>query len=102
MQPIVFKDRVTLEERKNGYGSNPEPKTVNSREVWGCVSLPSFTAKTNAESVGIKADLAAHLYRSDYLSGNYTHITINDVRYKIESATTSINDLFVKLTVSRA
>lgn len=101
MQPIVFKDRVTLEERRQGYGSNPEHKTVDSRTVWGCVSLPSFTAKTNAESVGIKADLSVHLYRSDYLRGNYTHLTINSVRYKIESTTTSINELFVKLTVSR-
>ena len=101
MQPIVFKDRVTLEERKQGYGSNPEPKTVNSRTVWGCVSLPSMTTKTNAESIGIKADLSVHLYRSEYSSGNYTHISINEIRYKIESVTTSINSLFVKLTVSR-
>lgn len=101
MQPIVFKDRINLEERKNGYGSNPEPKTVDSRKVWSCVSLPSLTAKTNAESVGIKADLSVHLHRSDYSSGNYTHISFNNVRYKIESVTTSINDLFVKLTVSK-
>lgn len=101
MQAIVFKDRVTLEERKQGYGSNPEPKTVNSRTVWGCVSLPSMTTKTKAESIGIKADLSVHLYRSEYSSGNYTHISINEIRYKIESVTTSINELFVKLTVSR-
>ena len=100
MQAIVFKDRVTLEERKQGYGSNPEPKTVNSRTVWGCVSLPSMTTKTKAESIGMKADLSVHLYRSEY-SRNYTHISINEIRYKIESVTTSINELFVKLTVSR-
>lgn len=101
MQPIVFKDRITLEERRQGYGSNPEPKTLKSRTVWGCVTIPSLTSKVNAESIGIKTDLTIHVYRAEYLSGNYTHININDTRYKIESATSSINNLFVKLEVSR-
>lgn len=101
MQNIVFKDRIKLEKRKNGYGSCPEPQTVAEKDVWACVNLPSFYTKSRAESMGIKVDLTIHLYRKDFLSDNYTHISFNDERYGIESVTTSINDLFVKLSVSR-
>ena len=50
MQNIVFKDRIKLEKRKNGYGSHPEPQTVAEKDVWACVCLPSMTTKTTALS----------------------------------------------------
>lgn len=102
MQSIVFKDHIKLEKRKNGYGSHLEPHTVAEKDVWACVCLPSMTTKTSALSVGISVDLTIHVFRNEYFSGDYTHILYNDERYKIESATTSINNLFVKLSVSRA
>ena len=91
MQNIVFKDRIKLEKRKNGYGSHPEPQTVAEKDVWACVCLPSMTTKTTALSVGI----------SEYMGESYTHILYNNERYKIESATASINNLYIKLSVSR-
>lgn len=101
MQNIVFKDKIKLEQRQNGYGSHPEPQTVAENEVWACVCLPSMTSKVNAQSVGIKSDFVIHLYRNEFESGSYTHVFFNDKRYKIESVTTSSNNLFVKITVSR-
>lgn len=101
MQSIVFKDRIKFEKRKNGYGSHPEPHTIAEKDVWACVCLPSMTSKTSALSAGISVDLTIHIFRNDFLSESYTHILYNGERYKIESATASINNLFVKLSVSR-
>lgn len=67
MQNIVFKDRIKLEKRKNGYGSHPEPQTVAEKDVWACVCLPSMTTKTTALSVGISVDLTIHMFRNEYM-----------------------------------
>lgn len=97
---ITLNHKATLLRIKSAYGHTNEQEEAQ-QPIWCCAGLPSTSTKINAESVGIKADLIVHCYRKDYDKINPTHIDIDNIQYKIAATGSSINDLFVKLTVTR-
>lgn len=101
MKPTTMSDIVILLQISDGQGHYSDDEILQSRIVWASVKDTSTSTKINAQSVGIKADLAVHCWRREFEQYPYTHIQIGNLRYKIVSTGTSDNDLKVKLTVSR-
>lgn len=97
---ITFNRRAVLSSVRPAYGHSGATETAR-RNIKCCVGMPSTSTKINAESVGIKADLIVHCYRKDFDAVNPTHIEIDGTKYKISATGASLNDLFIKLTVSR-
>ena len=97
---ITFNRKAVLSSVKTAYGHSGDTETAQ-REIYCCVGMPSTSTKISAETVGIKADLIVHCYRKDFDKINPTHIEIDGVKYKISATGASINDLFIKLTVTK-
>lgn len=97
---ITFNRRAVLSSVRPAYGHSEAADTAR-RNIYCCVGMPTTSIKISSESVGIKADLIVHCYRRDFDAVNPTHIEIDGTKYKISATGTSINDLFIKLTVTR-
>lgn len=97
---ITLNQKAILIKIKSAYGHANEQEEAQ-QPIYCCVGLPSTSAKINAESAGIKADLIVHCWRKDFGKINPTHIDINGIRYKIAATGSSINDLFIRLTITR-
>ena len=50
---------------------------------------------------GFQTDKIIHLWRRDFESDTFTHVIVDNVEYRIENIGSSINDLFVKLSLAR-
>lgn len=100
--PLSMNEIVTLLYIKDGYGHGNESVILKSRIVWGCVKYVGTSIKLTAASAGIKADLFVHLWRKEFEENPYTHIELDGKRYKITATGASVNDEYVKLTVSKS
>lgn len=101
MKPTTMNNIVTLMQIREGQGHYAKDDILQSTIVWASIKDVSTSAKINAQSVGIKADITVHCWRKEFDKYPYTHVDISGIRYKIVSTGTSDSDLKVKLTVSR-
>ncbi len=101
MSAMAMRNIITLLQIEEGYGHGRGNKIVNSMVVWGKAEDISTTSKVSALSAGIQADLVVHLWKREFKKYPFTHIVVDNVRYKIISTGTSMNNLLVKLTVMR-
>lgn len=100
MKPITLNRKITLQKRERQYGHSMND-TVTAKAVWASVSLPSMTARNNAMSAGYGMDLVVHCLRSEYESFNADYVVVDNVQYRVTSVTTSLNDLYIKLALTR-
>lgn len=87
----------TLSPIKGGGGYTK----ANSKSVWVAVQDVGAGLKFSALSAGVDLTAKAVMYRKEYESNNYTHLTINNVDYRIIAATYADNDLYITLQLSR-
>lgn len=92
---------VILQKREDAYGSSIETNIVSSKNAYASVQMPSLRFQAENEAAGRKTDLSVHLWRSVFETDNYTHVVINNTVYRINGIGTSINDLYVKISLER-
>ena len=96
-----FNKLITLYSIKEGKGHNQNSEITDEKVVWACVQLPSTTLKIIAIDARVKVDMIIHMWRREY-SENYTHVKIDNLMYRINITGSSINELMIKLTISRS
>ncbi len=100
MKKVLFNKSLTLVKVTQNYGHSGGTSET-SLAVKGDVSMPSLTLKTSVEGVGRKIDLTAQVWKRDFDRDTFTHVDYSGTRYRIENIGSSINDLFVKLSLAR-
>ena len=93
--------QVTLHEISEGYGHSSTDTVETSQTVWAFVQPPSMTLRMKTSAANMTVDMIVHLWRHEFEQADYNYIDIDTIRYRIESSSSSVNDQFVKLLVSR-
>ena len=101
MQTMTLNKLVTLQRREQAYGDSSEYTIVSEKTVFGSAGTPSLSFRNNAQTAGFQMDKIIHLWRRDFESDTFTHVIVDNVEYRIENIGSSINDLFVKLSLAR-
>ena len=101
MQTLTLNKLVTLQRREQAYGDSSEYTIVSEKTVFGSAGTPSLSFRNNAQIAGFQMDKIIHLWRRDFESDTFTHVIVDNVEYRIENIGSSINDLFVKLSLAR-
>lgn len=100
MKTITFNREIILIKTSEKYGHS-SGNDVESNKFKCNVSQPSISLKTQIESTGRSVDLTVQMWRRDFESNTFTHAKIDDVRYRIESATSGLKTSIVKLILVR-
>ena len=93
--------QVTLHEISEGYGHSSTDTVETSQTVWAFVQPPSMTLRMKTSAANMTVDMIVHLWRHEFEQADYNYIDIDTIRYRIASSSSSVNDQFVKLLVSR-
>lgn len=101
MQTMTLNKLVTLQKREQAYGDSSEYTIVSEKTVFGSAGTPSLSFRNNAQIAGFQMDKIIHLWRRDFESDTFTHVIVDNVEYRIENIGSSINNLFVKLSLAR-
>ena len=101
MQTMTLNKRATLQKREQAYGSASDFTVISEKTVFCSVGTPSLSFRNNAQMAGFQTDKIIHLWRRDFEGDSFTHVIVDNVEYRIENIGSSINDLFVKLSLAR-
>lgn len=101
MRTMTFRDSITLKKMQDCYGHSSGKTAAAEKTVRCCLSLPGLYFQATSESAGRKTDLTAYLWRSDFESDSYNYAEISGTLYRINGVGSSVNDLYVKLSLER-
>lgn len=101
MQTMTLNKLVTLQKREQAYGSSAEYTVVGEKTAFSSAGTPSLSFRNSSLAAGFQTDKIIHLWRRDFESDTFTHVIIDNAEYRIENIGSSINDLFVKLSLAR-
>lgn len=101
MQTMTLNKLVTLQRREQAYGDSSEYTVISEKTVFCSERTPSLSFRNNAQTAGFQTDKIIHLWRRDFEADTFTHVIVDNVEYRIENIGSSINDLFVKLSLAR-
>ena len=101
MQTMTLNKRAILQKRKQAYGNSSDFNVISEKTVFCSSSMPSLSFRNKSQMAGFQTDKIIHLWRRDFESDSFTHVIVDNVEYRIENIGSSINDLFVKLSLAR-